>query len=112
MTAQSILSLSDWATLIRRKKQARAKAKRSEAFGRRVGGVHGSWVTDIAELKQTVLLCNGCDHKFKRIALRYQYERHALFFDEYGGVIGRCDACKEPGKSRIVYNHQSYHGKI
>lgn len=97
---------------ILRKMKARQGAKRIEAAGRRSGTPHGSWVTDLAELRQTIILCWACDAKWKRSAKRYHYEFRKDWHEFWGGVIGRCDACKEPGHGRRIYIHQSLHGKV
>jgi len=94
------------------KRRARENAKRMEAFGRKPGAVHGSYVTDLAELRQTILLCWACDAKWRGSEGRYQYAFRKDWNESYGGAIGKCDACKEVGPKRRVYIHQSYLGKV
>lgn len=88
-----------------RKSKARAGAKRSKATGRRVGAPIGSWVTDLAELKQTLVLCWQCDPKWKRVSKRYGYEPVKKWSDQYGGAVAPCDGCREFGPQRTCYVH-------
>ncbi len=89
----------------------RVPINRIQAKGRKEGLAHGSWVTDIAELQQQIILCSACDPKFRGSEQRYGYHRDTKWHKIYGGVIGKCDACKEKGHGRRMYVHQSYFGQ-
>lgn len=95
-----------------RKQGARDGARAAESQGRPVGKVAGSWVTDIAELKQCIVLCQACDAKWKGSESRYGYEARRDWHTLYGGVIGKCDGCREGGAQRKCYAHGSLIGKI
>lgn len=98
--------------IFQRKQKARAGAKRVESAGRKVGSVAGSWVTDLAELKQSILLCSGCDFKWKWGAKKYGYELAKRWTRIWGGVIGKCDDCRQSGPGRSFYYHDSNTGKV
>ena len=80
------------------------------APGRRIGSVAGSYVTDLAEIQQAIILCWACEDKWKKIAKRYQYEARNQYNKIYGGVHGMCDGCREPGAQRRLYLHMSSYG--
>ncbi len=82
-----------------------------ESRGRRTGAVHGSYVTDLAELRQQIMLCSACDPKFAGSERRYGYHRDTKWKKAAGGVTAKCDACKEFGMGRQMYVHESYFGK-
>jgi hypothetical protein len=90
----------------------RKKAKRSESSGRPVGKVEGSWVTDLAEIRQSILLCSVCDAKWKGSAKQYGYEVKKSWDQIWGGVVGDCDGCRQPGHQRKFYAHESLISKI
>ena len=92
--------------------QARSALAQFESRGRRVGAVTGSYITDLAAIRQTIILCSACDAKWKHDYKRHQYEPHKQFHEYYGGVIGSCDACREMGMRRKIYIHQSFHGQV
>lgn len=81
-----------------------------ESKGRKVGAGAGSWVTDIAELRQQIMLCWQCDPKFKGSASRYGYHRDKKWTKLAGGVVGKCDGCREGGPGRQMYVHESFFG--
>ena len=71
--------------------------------GRKMGGVHGSHISDLAEMRAAILLCSDCQHKFNPSA--YGYYRTREF-----NVQGECDACKEfaQGPNQpVLFIHQS-----
>ena len=109
LLARPVGSIRQW---IEKKREARRSLKRSASTGRAFGAPVGRWVTDLAELKQTIILCSMCDAGWRRSAPRYHYEFRKDWHEYWGGVIGRCDACREPGHSRKIYIHQSLHGKV
>lgn len=87
-----------------------AKRRRAASFespGRKKGGVIGSWVTDLAEIHQAILVCWQCEPKWKRIAKRYHYEPIRRWTEWYGGAWANCDACREWGPQRTCYVHSS-----
>ena len=79
---------------------------------RPTGAVEGSWVTDLAEIRQTLILCWKCDVKWRASAARYGYEKLRRWSKIWGGVIGKCDGCREPGVQRRAYAHGSLIDKI
>ena len=68
--------------------------------GRKIGTVKGSYISDLAELMKTIVLCYRCSHKFDHKKYRYYQQR------EFPFVLGQCDACKDFGKGHL-YLHQS-----
>lgn len=78
--------------------------------GRPVGTVAGTWVTDCAEIRQCVLLCHFCDHKFKPSHQRYGYHRDTRFPN---GCGGKCDGCRtdHPENGLQLYVHESHLGQ-
>ena len=74
---------------------SRESAKRIEAPGRKTGNPHGTWVTDLAELAKTIILCDTCCKKFNWKKYRYYKQR------EFPFVIGKCDACKTFGRAQL-----------
>lgn len=93
-----------------RVRKVRVPLQALEGKGRGVGKPAGSWVTDLAELRQQIMLCGVCDGKFRGSEQRYGYHRDKKWHKIYGGVIGRCDGCREPGHGRRMYVHESYFG--
>lgn len=100
------------AARVAHKQTARAGAQRAEAKGRTVGRGAGSWVTDLAELRQSLLLCWSCDARWNSSAPKYGYGLHRRWMKQYGGVIGKCDGCREGGPNRRFYVHESFFGKV
>lgn len=94
------------------RREQRRRAQALESPGRRVGSVAGSWVTDLAELRQTIILCSNCDFKWRSSAARYGYEKLKKWSKIWGGVIGKCDGCREPGHQRTCYSHESIFDKV
>ena len=93
--------------------QDRRRLASYEAPGRKVGRGEGGWITDLAELRQSIILCNGCNFKWKWYgARRYGYAVHKKWNHLYGGVTGSCDACREFGNHRQLYVHEIHHGRV
>jgi len=69
--------------------------KRIEAAGRKIGNPHGTHVTDLAELANTIILCDFCVPKFDWKKYRYYKQR------EFPYVLGKCDACKTFGRAQL-----------
>jgi len=90
--------------------ERRRAVARAVAPGRRIGAVTGSYISDLAALRQTILLCLSCDHKWN--SRKAHYEPKDDWHELYGGVNGACDACREPGHYRKIYVHESFHGKV
>lgn len=87
-----------------RKKRA-AESKRLEHPGRNMGKPHGTWVTDMAEERQGIVLCSSCQHKFR--PEQYHYYRTREF-----QIIGRCDACKQHhNQGNTFFIHESLLGR-
>ena len=71
-----------------------------ESTGRKVGSAHGSYISDLAELCKTILLCYSCTRKFDHKKYRYYKQR------EFPYALGKCDACKAFGKNDL-FLHES-----
>jgi hypothetical protein len=82
-----------------------AKAKRLEHPGRKIGLPHGSYVTDIAERGQGVVLCSGCAHTF--VPGRYGYYATREF-----RISGRCDGCKGLDHNSRFFIHEKFLGRM
>lgn len=63
----------------------------------------GSWVNDLAALKQTVMLCEFCDPKWNPRRASYEPWRRDLW------VTARCDACTQMSRHVKTYIHESLH---
>lgn len=98
--------------LVQKRRKQRSGAKRMESRGRRIGSVAGSWVTDLAELKQSIMLCSSCDFKWKSGAKKYGYELAKRWTKIWGGVVGKCDDCRQSGPQRSFYYHEALTGKV
>ncbi len=87
----------------------RNRVARMVSKGRPVGFVTGTWVTDVAEIQQCVLLCSFCDHKFKPAHKRYGYHRDTRF---ERGVGGDCDGCRTHRDEGLqLYVHENFIGQ-
>lgn len=76
--------------------------------GRPVGTVEGTWVTDCAEIRQCVILCSFCDHKFRGAHKRYGYHRDSRL---PRGVGGDCDGCRVHREEGLqLYVHEAHLG--
>lgn len=62
-----------------------------EAPGKPARTTAGSWVTDLASLGKSILLCDFCSSKFN--ARKYGYVRRQAVAG-FNYVIGDCDGCK------------------
>lgn len=83
--------LLEWRNVVRR-------TKRIESPGRPVGSIQGSWITDLAEIRQHIMLCWACAPKFDAIHKRYGYFKDNRWSVETGGVNGMCDGCRAQGR--------------
>lgn len=93
----------------RRREVSLQNVARSVSPGRPVGSVAGSWVTDCAELRQCVMLCGFCDHKFRPSHQKYGYVRDVKWPN---GVGGNCDGCRVFQDSGIqLYVHEQFVGQ-
>lgn len=93
----------------RRRELRLQSVERSISPGRPVGSVAGSWVTDCAELRQCVMLCGFCDHKFRPAHQKYGYVRDSKW---ERGVGGNCDGCREFRDHGLqLYVHEHYIGQ-
>jgi hypothetical protein len=63
--------------------------------GRKIGGTHGSWISDLVELKKSIVLCHACTRKFDHKKNNYYKQC------EFPHVLGKCDACKNFGKGDL-----------
>ena len=86
-------------------KRERAKKQvRHEYPGRPMGQPHGTHVTDEAELKKCVILCEGCAHKFDPKKYHYYLTREFK-------IQGRCDGCKQHSQRARFFIHESSLGR-
>ncbi len=95
--------MSDAPAIIIRKNVTPADlAKRREHPGRKVGATHGSYISDLAELKKAIVLCDSCAWRFR--PRTYGYLRHTKF----PIVQGNCDACKKFVTRGLYFLHKSH----
>ena len=97
-----------------RLREAARRLKASEYTGRPRNPVvtPAAWVTDMAELGQSILLCHECDPKFEPSHKRYHYHRDTRWKTQCGGSFGVCDGCRANMAGPMqLYIHQSYVGK-
>ncbi len=59
-----------------------------EAFGRPVGKPHGTFISDMVEMRKVILLCWRCQPRF--------YYKRANYYKDmvFQHTTGKCDACK------------------
>ena len=104
-TSGRIVSHSEHVQSVAAKKASSLRgANMREHPGRRPGNAHGSWITDMGERKQSIFLCQGCQHKFN--PHEYSYYRTKEF-----RVLGRCDACKTHEDNGTFFIHESLIGR-
>lgn len=72
--------------------ERRRRAASYESPGRRIGKVAGSWIYDIAAVKQCVMLCWECNPKWNPFNLR-KIGDHV--WDKFYKVSGKCDGCRK-----------------
>lgn len=98
----------------RRLAEARRRLSAVEYRGRphKKTVTEAAWVTDMAELRQCILLCYRCEPKFEPSHKAYGYHRDNRWRTQTGGVLGVCDGCRENmGGLLQLYIHESYLGK-
>jgi hypothetical protein len=76
------------------------RAKRLEFFGRKRGQPHGTYVTDLAELKKAIALCWRCKFRFNPSKHGYRLEENVPT------VISKCDGCREQVETAWLYVHE------
>jgi hypothetical protein len=77
------------------------KLKASFASGRKKTVSPGSHLHDIVSLRQTVLMCPRCDHKFRQIAKKHGYRKTPFDAD------AACDDCRCETLNAKVYAFES-----
>lgn len=123
---QGLSNLLDWWHPEKRRKRIEAErnpkvreilraTEARKSKGRPRMKIAGTWITDLAELKQCVMLCGSCEPKWKPIHKRYGYRLDTAIQRATGGVYGTCDACREsflpPYSGKLAfYIHESYVG--
>ena len=73
------------------------------APGRTSGRAAGGWMSDLAALKQTILLCDSCVHRFDPKPVHYYREGRFQ-------AIGGCDGCVQHYGNVFLFVHESYLG--
>jgi hypothetical protein len=76
------------------------RAKRAEFFGRKRGQPHGTYVTDLAELKKAIALCWKCKYRWNPTKYGYRLE------ENIPTVISKCDGCREKVDTAWLYIHE------
>lgn len=93
------------------------KAAANEHPGRRVDGTQSPahWITCLADLKKTILLCSFCRARFnpRKHHYRRYYSPDASGKTDGYAVNGLCDACKEstvnfPGGGTMFIHEETY----
>ena len=77
-----------------------------EAPGRPWRRPPGGWVSDLAAIRQTVLLCEFCDPKWNPRRAGYEPWRRDLL------AMARCDGCKQLSRHCKTYIHASFHAAV
>ena len=77
-----------------------------EAPGRPITRIAGGWIADLTALKQTVMLCPFCTHKFNPRKHHYELWREDWL------ALARCDACRQTSRATKVFIHQSLHDAV
>jgi hypothetical protein len=81
------------------------KTQRAEAPGRPAGRVAGGWISDVAALKQCVLLCEFCQNKFD--PKRYGYRKWKNTY-----VSVKCDGCKAHTIRGTAFIHEGHYSEV
>lgn len=84
-----------------RKAEARSKLQRYVHPGKPAGNVRGSWLSDLAERRQCVLLCGDCTS-------RWDPAPYGYFFDTHYEAQGQCDTCNTWCPKVNVFMHECY----
>jgi len=82
--------------------ERRRRAPSLESPGRRIGKVAGSWIDDIAAVRQMVLLCWQCKPKW---APNDKPSNPQYVYDKYLYAKGKCDGCR----SLVLGNNERLH---
>lgn len=109
------------AKLFRRQSEAAKRklytetARQLREQSRPVGKPAGTWMDDLTAIRQCVLLCWRCVPKFESGEPPYYktrgYHKDTRYSQDYGGVQGTCDDCRDPFEYRVqLYIHESYVG--
>jgi hypothetical protein len=69
--------------------------------GRKFGATAASWISDLSELRKTIILCWSCQSKFYHSRHNYYKDRKFAF------VMGDCDGCRDFAHQGAVYIHES-----
>ena len=81
------------------------KAQITKGFedpGRKPGRIAGGYMSDLAALKKTIILCPFCEHKFNPRKSNYEV------WNRFYMAHGRCDGCKQLSFQAKIYNHEAY----
>jgi hypothetical protein len=85
--------------------QRRLEAITIHGHGRPSGRVAGGWIADTIGLKQCVVLCDFCVHRFNPRRVRYELYRRTT-------INAFCDDCGRPSTRAAAYIHQSFHDAV
>ena len=73
-----------------------------DAPDRAFGKPHGTYVLDLAEKCDAILLCHACKHRFS-------HEDHHYYKDErFREFTGKCDACREFTVHGRLFIHEKF----
>src|SRR2546426_9218565 len=75
-------------TLLNQQQKAALRPRADEdAPGKPTRRIAGGWIADLAALKQVIILCSFCTHKFNPGRVGYRREK------EFPVAVGKCDGC-------------------
>lgn len=85
--------------------QRRAAAFTLHGHGRPSGRTAGGWIADRIGLRQCVVLCDFCVHKFNPRRVGYELYRRTT-------MNAFCDDCGQHSLRAAAYIHQSFHDAV
>lgn len=74
-----------------------------QSQGRPANRPAGGWLSDLTAIRQTVLLCDGCVHRFDPKPVHY-------FRETRYQATGACDGCVHYYGKVFLFVHESYLG--
>jgi len=69
---------------------------------RAVGKPRGTYIMDLAGRRESIILCDACNHQFDHARAHYYKDRR------FSPLTGICDACREHSQTAQFYIHESY----
>lgn len=105
--------------LIKKPWSVRDQVKSLEHPGRRTDGSQSAagWISDLSELKKTIILCGICRVKFnpRKHGYRRLFTADPTFKTDGYSASGRCDGCKQRTESvggGVAFIHETLYQSV